>query len=78
LQNHMFWTKMTLFVAIVALEMRPMLTKTRWRRAVARGELPDTGAALGLARISVLQAALVVLMVLAATAMARGFFARVG
>ncbi|MGH9258550.1 MAG: DUF2214 family protein [Acidimicrobiales bacterium] len=78
LQNHMFWTKMTLFVAIVALEMRPMLTMTRWRRAVARGELPDTGAALGLARISVLQAALVVLMVLAATAMARGFFARVG
>jgi putative membrane protein len=45
----------------------------RWLlAAVHRGELPDASAAPLLARISVAQAGLVILMVLAATAMARG------
>lgn len=78
LQNHVFWAKMALFVAIFALEIRPMLTLIRWRRAVARGERPDTGVAHAFAGISVVQAGLVILMVLAATAMARGFLPRVG
>ncbi len=73
LRNHVFWGKMGLLVAILILELRPMVTLIRWRRLVARGELPDTRAASRLARISFVQAALVVLMVLAATAMARGY-----
>jgi uncharacterized membrane protein len=40
---------------------------------VARGEIPDARSAGRFARISFIQATLVVLMVLAATAMARGY-----
>jgi putative membrane protein len=72
LHNHAFWGKMALFVAILGLEVRPIVTFGRWRALVRRGELPVTSAAPSLARVSYIQAVLVVLMVLAATAMARG------
>ena len=72
LQNHVFLTKMALLVLVLLLELRPMITLVRWRGAVARGEAPDTSSAASLARISFIQAGLVVLMILAATAMARG------
>ena len=72
LQNHVFLTKMGLLVLILGLELWPMLTLLRWRRAHAQGRTFETGAAASLARISLAQAALVVLMVFAATAMARG------
>jgi putative membrane protein len=58
---------------ILILEISPMVTLIRWRAQVGRGELPDTRAAGRLAQTSFLQAALVVLMVLAATGMARGY-----
>jgi putative membrane protein len=73
LHNHLFWTKMALLGLILVLEWRPMRALIRWRQQLARGEAPDIGAAAGFARISFLQAVLVVLMVLAATAMARGY-----
>jgi putative membrane protein len=73
LQNHIFLTKMALFLLTLALEIWPMMTLIQWRRRVARGEQPDTHAAPVFARISFLQAGLVVLMVFAATAMARGY-----
>jgi putative membrane protein len=73
LHNHVFWAKMVLFVAIFVLELRPIITLVRWRRQVARGDVPDTRAASGFARISFVQAVLVVVMVLAATALARGY-----
>jgi putative membrane protein len=72
LHNHIFLTKMGLFLLILILEVWPMVTLIRWRRQVAQGKLPDTRAAPLLARISFLQAGLVVLMVFAAAAMARG------
>ena len=72
LQNHVFWGKMALFVGLVALELSPMMTLMRWRVQVGRGETPDTGLAERFARISYMQALLVLLIVLAATAMARG------
>lgn len=72
LQNHVFLTKMALLVLVLLLELRPMIILIRWRAAVSRGEAPDTSAAPSLARISFVQAGLVVLMVFAATAMARG------
>src|SRR6266516_215726 len=61
LHNHFFWGKMGLLALI------------QWRRVVARGGVPDTGAASRFGQISFVQAALVVLMVLAATGMARGY-----
>jgi putative membrane protein len=76
LSNHVFWAKMLLFVGILAMEVRPIVTFTGWRRAVAAGAMPDTSAAPRLARVSRAQAFTVVLMVLAATAMARGLGAR--
>jgi len=72
LASHAFWIKMSLLVVILALEVRPMVTLIRWRSRLARGETPDLGSAPALARISYVQAGLVVFMVLAATAMARG------
>lgn len=73
LHNHFFWTKMGLLVLILALEVSPMITLIRWRIQVQRGQQPDSGVAKRLSRISILQAVLVVLMALAATAMARGY-----
>ncbi len=69
----LLWAKMGLLAAILLLELRPMITLMRWRRVVGRGDVPDTNVARGLARTSFLQATLVVLMVLAATALARGY-----
>ena len=73
LHNHLFWLKMVLLGLILALEVSPMLTLLRWRRELARGAQPNTSAAARLARVSFWQAGLVGLMVLAATAMARGY-----
>jgi putative membrane protein len=72
LQNHVFWGKMTLLLAILALEVSPMVTLVRWRAQLRRGQTPDTRLAGRFANISYLQAVLVLLMVMAATAMARG------
>ncbi len=72
LHNHLFLGKMALLAVILVLEVRPMMTLIRWRRQVARGEQPDTSTAPGLARISLVQAGLVALMVFLAAGMARG------
>ena len=74
LHNRVFYTKMGLLLLIFLLEIWPLVTLMRWRNTVRRGATVDTAPAATLARISRIQAALVVLMVFAATAMARGFF----
>jgi putative membrane protein len=71
--NHMFLGKMALFAIILALEIWPMVTLIGWRRRVVRGEQPDTRAAPLLARMSFVQAGLVILMVFLAAGMARGY-----
>lgn len=73
LHNHLFLTKMGLLLLILALEIAPMLGLIRWRAAAAKGTLPDTSGAPRFARISTLQAVLIVLMVILATGMARGY-----
>jgi putative membrane protein len=72
LGNHMFLTKMGLFVLLLVLEVGPVVTLIRWRRQLVSGSSLDTSAARRMANISYLQAGLIVLMLLAATAMARG------
>lgn len=72
LRNHIFWTKMTFLLVVLLLEIGPAVTLVRWRAQLARGLQPDTAPAARFARISYVQAVLVVLMMLAATAMARG------
>jgi putative membrane protein len=72
LASDAFWTKMALLAAVLLLEVWPMMTLVRWRAAHSRGQALRLEAAPALARISAIQAALVVAMVFAATAMARG------
>jgi putative membrane protein len=74
LHDWVFLVKMGLLVVILLLEIWPMSTLIRWRMTRRRGGSVNTAAAPILARISQIQAILVVLMVLAATAVARGFF----
>jgi putative membrane protein len=73
LQSPLFWIKMALFVAVVVLEIRPMMTFIRWRRAVGRGEVPNTSGARALYLVNHIEMALVVVIVFVASFMARGF-----
>ena len=74
MQSNAFWVKMALLGLILALEILPAVTLTRWRAQVARGQTPDTRRASTLATLSVVQALVVIAMVFAATAMARGMW----
>jgi putative membrane protein len=75
LRNGFFWVKMALFVSVVALEIRPMLTFIRWR--IARRQqrpLPQLDHLSRLVLVGDLETALVVLIPFAAAAMARGLW----
>ena len=74
LHDRVFYIKMGLFVTILILEIRPMVTLIRWRISVRRGAPVDLTSAPTLARLSQIQLGLVVVMVFAATALARGLF----
>ena len=74
LQSRLFYLKMALFLAIVALEIWPMLTFIGWRQAQRRGARVDTSRAPALFRVSHIQLALTVVMVFVASAMARGLW----
>lgn len=67
-----FVTKMALLGLVLALEVWPMATLIRWRIASGRGVPVATERAGAFATISTVQLLLVIGMVLAATAMARG------
>ena len=75
--NSFFAIKMVLLGLILALEVWPMLTLIRWRIAIGRGAAPGAVAvprtARAVATISHVQSLLIVLMVLAAVSMARGY-----
>ena len=72
LQHPVFWVKMALLGAVLLLELWPMVTLVRWRLALARGTAVNASAAPALARVSLVQAVLILAMVFAASAMARG------
>jgi putative membrane protein len=72
LHQPLFHLKMTLFVLVLLLELAPMITLVKWRIASARGKALDTGRAKLFARISHVEALLLMLMVIAASGMARG------
>jgi putative membrane protein len=74
LHDHAFYVKMGLLIVILLLEIWPMTTLIRWRIHARRGPLVDIHVAPLLARVSYAQFGLVILMVLAATAVARGYF----
>lgn len=72
LHQPLFHLKMTLFVLILLIELAPMITLIKWRIAKTRGAALDTGRCKLFARISHVEALLLILMVIAATGMARG------
>ena len=74
LQSHGFYLKMGLFLAVVILEVRPMLTFMKWRQAHRRGARIDTSSARALFQVSHIQMSIVVAMVFVASAMARGLW----
>jgi putative membrane protein len=63
---------MALLALVLLLEVWPMVTLIRWRIQLGRGETINTEPARRFAQISAVQTVLVVMMVFAATAMARG------
>ena len=76
LSNHVFLAKMGCLAAILVLEVWPIATLVRWRRAAARGGsswTPDLGQAAMVRVISYVEAVLVIAMVTAAVMMARGY-----
>jgi len=73
LHQPLFHLKMTLFVLILLLELMPMITLIKWRIAQGQGRSIDIGRSKVFARISHSQALLMMLMVIAATGMARGY-----
>ena len=79
LANHVFYAKMGFLVLILLLEVGPMITLIRWRRARSASSL-NTAAVVPAARrivvISYIEALLLVAMVIAATMMTRGYGAR--
>jgi putative membrane protein len=72
LGNPLFHAKLGLFLVVFLLEMWPMVTLLRWRRAVRQFRDADLRRAPFLARISYVQLGLVGVMLLLATALARG------
>jgi putative membrane protein len=72
LSNHTFYAKMALFGLVLILEIWPMLTFIRWRRARSKGMPVDTAHRRMLAGINATEVAIVVLIVFVASAMARG------
>ena len=73
LSSPLFWTKMALFVAVVSLEIWPMVTFIVWRARLGRGLAIDTSRARALYIVNHVEMALVVVIVFTASFMARGF-----
>ena len=75
LRNGFFWVKMALFVAVVALEIWPMMTFIRWRIARRAGQpLPRFDSLARLVLVDDVQTVLVVVIPFVAAAMARGLW----
>ena len=72
MNTHLFWAKMALLLGILILEIMPMVGFIQWRRQLALGAAPDISRAGLYRRLGFTEALLVILMVIAATGMARG------
>jgi putative membrane protein len=72
LRSPLFWTKMALFLLILLLEVRPMVTFIRWRIQLGRGLPVDTSVARRLYTLNHIELAVVVVMLFVASLMARG------
>ena len=77
--NYIFVLKMVMFLAILALEAWPMITLIKWRTALNKSTdalRPPESTASAISRISFIEATILLFIVLAAVAMARGYGSR--
>lgn len=74
LGNTAFIVKMSLFVIVFALELRPMIILIKWRTRLRTKQAIDLSVAPSLARTSYIELVLLIPIVFMATAMARGIF----
>jgi putative membrane protein len=72
LSSPLFVVKMGLLIAVLLLEIWPMITFIRWRIARARGQTPTKARVGGLYAVNQIQLGIVVVMVFVASLMARG------
>jgi putative membrane protein len=72
LQHPLFHAKLGLFVLVLLLAIWPMITLIRWRLALRGSRDVDVSRAPSFARISFIQLGLLVVILLLATAIARG------
>ncbi|WP_460096008.1 DUF2214 family protein [Pseudomonas sp. S3_C01] len=72
LHQPLFHLKMTLLLLILLLEIAQMIALIKWRMALGKGAAIDPSKAGRFARISHIEALLLILMMIAATGMARG------
>lgn len=72
LHNMAFMIKLTLFILILIIEIKPMVTLIKWRMKYKKGEVIDFAQARPLKLLSHIQLGLLSIMVLFATMMARG------
>ena len=72
LGSHWFIGKMGLFLIVFLIEIYPMTTFIRWRKALKKGGLIELGRTPTLARLTLIELPLLILMVFMASAMARG------
>jgi putative membrane protein len=75
LANHIFWTKMALFLGVGLLSIPPTLRYLAWRRGVTAeaGFLPPTADVARVRMLLWLEAGLFLCIPIAAAAMARGY-----
>lgn len=73
LQQPLFHVKLGLFALILLLEIWPMITLIRWRRAMGRNQSASLSPARLIARISVIEAVVLIAIVFTSVAMARGY-----
>ena len=71
-RNGFFWVKLALFGAVFVLELTPMITFTRVRKARGKGLPLPRFSVEAYRRINAVEAGLVVIIVFAAAFMARG------
>jgi putative membrane protein len=73
LASHGFLLKISFVILVFAIELWPMITLIRWRIADAKGQPVDVTRAPAFAILSYVEAALLVVIVVLASLMARGF-----
>lgn len=73
MQSYFFWVKMILFLGVFLLEIKPMMTLIKWRIQMKKNQSLEPADFKKLFKRNTAELHLLVVIVIAASAMARGF-----